>query len=289
MSRRHLSFHLLLAFLLGTLCAQAAPSGRIEGGKGVGAVRLGQNEQQVVRLLGRPAKVTPSPNDPNSKLMDYPSQGFSVFMGSSGGVIGVMVSGSSWRTPEGIGVGSTQAQVTGLFGPGLARGGGNLTYASRGLAFSFQGGKVQTVYVVQREDERPLLGDRLIEPGRRIGEIRLGDPIARVESAWGRADSVFPLDQASGRTVYLYKEEALGLVVFSGRIEAMRLQTGDFITREGVKVGSSRSEVLRAFGRTYRSEPDRLLYEVRGIGFWFQGDRVKEIQVVSGRSSAPRR
>ena len=77
--------------------------------------------------------------------------------------------------------------------------------------------------------------------------------------------------------------EGLGLVVLEGRIQGVILETGDFITREGVKVGSTRAEVLRVFGSTFRAEPERIWYEVRGIGFWFQGDRVRQIQVVSGQ------
>jgi hypothetical protein len=271
----------LLAFLL--VLPALAESNLIQGGQGVGRIRLGQSLNQVQSALGPPTRVTASPNDPNARLLDYPARGLAIFLGSSGGVIGVVVSTSSFRTPEGLAVGAAQAQVLKAFGQGLWRGQGNLTYPSRGLAFSFQGGKVHTIYVFQREDDRALMGDRLIEPGRRVGGIKIGDPVAVVEEAWGRADQVLTLGQGARQQLYRYKEEALGLVVCAGRIEGMILETGDFITREGVKVGSSRAEVLRVYGRTFRSEPERIWYDVRGIGFWFQGDRVRQIQVVSGR------
>lgn len=272
----------LAVLLLGSLPSEA-DSNLIQGGKGVGAVRLGQTMDEVKRAIGAPKKTTPSPNDPDSKLLDYPSRGLSVFMGSSGGVIGVVVSGASWRTPEGVCVGTAQARVTELFGRGLQRGQDNLTYAARGLAFSFKGGKVRTIYVFQPEEERALLGDRIIEPGRRVGDIRVGDPLSRVEDAWGKADKVLDLGKGTGRKLHRFKEEAVGLIVYRGLIEGMILETGDFITRQGVKVGSSRAEVLQAFGRTYRSEPERLWYDVSGIGFWFQGDRVRQIQVLAGK------
>jgi len=255
----------------------------IQGGQGVGVVRLGQTLGELRKALGPPAKVTPSPNDPNSKLLDYPKRGLSVFLGSSGAVIGVVVRGQSWRTPEGVAVGTPQVRVTKSFGKGLVRGEGNLTYPARGLAFSFRKGKVHTIYVFQREEDRALMGDRLIEPGRRVGMIQLGDPISRVEDAWGRADRVLPLGQGGQERLHSFKEEAIGLVVLAGRIQGVILETGDFITREGVKVGSTRAEVLRVFGTTFRTEPERIWYDIRGIGFWFQGDRVRQIQVVSGR------
>lgn len=276
--------HLLVTVLVALLVAPVlADSSLIQPGRGVGAIRLGQTLDQVRAVLGPPARVTASPNDPNARLLDYPSRGLAVFLGSQGGVIGVVVSASSWRTPEGLAVGAPQAQVVRRYGQGLWRGQGNLNYPARGLAFSFQGGRVHTIYVFQREDDRALMGDRLIDPGRRVGGIRIGDSVAVVEEAWGRADQVLPVGRGSNQKLYRYKEEALGLVVCAGRIEGMILETGDFITREGVKVGSSRAEVLRVFGRSFRTEPERIWYDVRGIGFWFQGDRVRQIQVLSGR------
>ncbi|MGI5843436.1 MAG: hypothetical protein ACOX9B_04575 [Candidatus Xenobium sp.] len=278
------AFLLFMFLVFGLLGARpgSAQSDLIRGGQGVGVVRLGQTLGELRKALGPPARVTSSPNDPNSKLLDYPKRGISVFLGSSGGVIGVVVHGRSWQTPEGIAVGTSQGQVTKLFGKGLVRGEGNLTYPDRGLAFSFRNGKVHTIYVFQREESRALMGDRLIDPGRRVGQILLGDPISRVEEAWGRADRVLPLGQGGQEKLYSFKEEAVGVVVLGGRIQGVILETGDFITREGVKVGSTRAEVLRAFGTTFRSEPGRIWYDVRGIGFWFQGDRVRQIQVVSG-------
>jgi len=232
----------------------SAQSNLIRGGQGVGVVRLGQTLGELRKALGPPARVTASPNDPNSRLMDYPKRGISVFLGSSGAVIGVVVRGRSWRTPEGVAVGTPQGRVTKAFGKGLVRGEGNLTYPDRGLAFSFRSGKVHTIYVFQREEDRALMGDRLIEPGRRVGQILLGDPISRVEDAWGRADRVLPLGQGSQERLHSFKEEAIGVVVLAGRIQGVILETGDFITREGVKVGSTRAEVLRALdflpGRT---------------------------------------
>lgn len=280
-SRRLLPVLVLLLALGAGILPCRAEGNLIRGGVGVGPVRLGQTMDELKKALGAPARTTPSPNDPDSKLLDYPARGLSIFMGSSGAVIGVVVSGTSWKTSEGIGVGSPQARVTELFGRGLQRGPENLTYPSRGLAFAFQGGKVRMVYVVQKEEERPLLGDRLVDPGRRVGDLRIGDPVSRVDEAWGRADKTLPLGK--DRQLHVYKEEAVSLVVYGGRVEAIILETGDFITREGVKVGSTRAEVLKAFGRIYRTEPDRIWYDVRGIGFWFQGDRVRQIQVVAGK------
>lgn len=251
----------------------------IKGGEGVGSIRLGSSLAQVQQILGRPDKALPSPNDPQAKLLHFKSQGLAVFMGSNGRVIGVTVLSGSWKTPEGIGLGSAATSVTQTYGQGLQRGQGNINYATKGLAFSLRQGKVTGIYVFKREDDRPLLGDRLIIPGQRVGQIKIGMPASTVSQAWGQADSVTPMGQG-GRSLYRYREEALGLIVSnSGRIEGLVMETGDFITQQGVKVGSSQAEVVRAFGQAPMSGGS-LIYEKKGIGFRFTQGRVSQITVL---------
>ena len=98
--RSRLSLPVLVVLLaLGAgLLPSRAEGNLIQGGKGVGPVRLGQTMDEVKKAVGAPARTTPSPNDPNSSLLDYPARGLQVFMGSSGAVIGVVVSGASWKT-----------------------------------------------------------------------------------------------------------------------------------------------------------------------------------------------
>ena len=85
---------------------------------------------------------------------------------------------------------------------------------------------------------------------------------------------------SSGRSLYRYKEEALGLIVNSnGIIEGMVMETGDFITKEGVKVGSSKDEVFKVFGQTNPANGS-LIYEKQGIGFRLTQGRVSQITVL---------
>ncbi|MCR4783456.1 MAG: hypothetical protein K6A35_02940 [bacterium] len=257
----------------------AAGGNLVQGGQGVGPVRLGQNLNQVQAVLGAPDKVQASPNDPNSKLMYYKKHGLAVFLGSNGGVIGVTVMGGNWQTPDGIKIGSDAASVVKIYGQGLQRGQGNVNYASRGLAFSLKQGRVSSIYVFKREEDRPLLGDRLIIPGQRVGSIKIGMPASSVANAWGNADNITAMG-SSGRSLYRYKEEALGLIVNSnGIIEGMVMETGDFITKEGVKVGSSKDEVFKVFGQTNPANGS-LIYEKQGIGFRLTQGRVSQITVL---------
>lgn len=266
-----------LFLLLG--CAVYAAGSVITAGQGVGSVSLGQKKAQVTALLGNPDQVKSSPNDPNAQLLFYKAKGLAVFVGSNGAVIGITVQGGPWKTPEGIGVGSAGAAVTKTYGQGLQRGQGNITYASKGIGFSIRNGVVSQIYIMKREDDRPLLGDRLIIPGARVGGIKIGMAYNQVAQAWGQADSVTSMG-ASKCTLCRYREEAIGLIVSaSGQIEGMVMETGDFITKEGVKVGSSRDEVVRVFGKGSGGQND-LIYEAKGIGFRFTQNRVSQITVL---------
>ncbi|MGM9991795.1 MAG: hypothetical protein ACI376_02960 [Candidatus Bruticola sp.] len=274
-----LSVSLILLLFLSGLALAAANSHTIIGGQGVGAVRLGQNINQVRSILGAPSKVVASPNDPNSQLLHFTKQGLAVFMGSNGSVIGVTVTGGSWKTPEGIGIGSPGSSVTKIYGQGLQRGQGNINYASRGLAFSIRSGKVANIYVFKREEDRPLLGDRIIVPGTRVGSIKIGTPLSTVSNSWGNADNVTPMGQ--GRNLHRYKEEAIGLIINPQQIiEGVVMETGDFITKEGVKVGSSQAEVTKVFGNI-KITGGSLIYESKGIGFRLTQGRVSQITVLS--------
>ncbi|MGM9998035.1 MAG: hypothetical protein ACI38Q_01340 [Candidatus Bruticola sp.] len=274
-----LSISLILLFLLASWAYAAANGNAIIGGQGVGAVRLGQNINQVRSVLGAPGKVVASPNDPNSQLLHFTQHGLAVFMGSNGAVIGVTVTGGQWKTPEGIGVGSPGNLVTKTYGQGLQRGQGNINYASRGLAFSIRSGKVANIYVFKREEDRPLLGDRIIVPGTRVGSIKIGTPLSTVSNSWGNADNVTPMGQ--GRSLHRYKEESIGLIVNPKQtIEGVVMETGDFITKEGVKVGSSQAEVTKVFGNM-KVSGGSLIYENKGIGFRLTQGRVSQITVLS--------
>lgn len=230
--------------------------------------------------LGRSDQVSSSPNDPGAKFYGYPRFGVTVFIGSEGKVIGVTVTSAQYHTPEGLGVGSTRAQVEKAYGRGLSRGSGNVNYAARGLAFSYAGEKVTHVFVFKPEQSRPYLGDRQIVPGSRVGDLKLGAPADPVRKAWGEPSGTTPLSGIPGE-IWNYKDQGVGVLASEGKIRALMVSSGDFITREGVQVGSSLAEVKRAFGTDGESSADFYFYPRKGIGFQLVGGRVSEIRVVA--------
>lgn len=270
------SFFALLLFLLWPGLAAAG----VQGGRGAGGVELGWSFAKVKETLGEPRSSHPSPSHPGFIFHRYPDRGLSVFVNDQGRVIGIAVSTPAHRTPEGIRVGSARAEVEQAYGKGIPRGPGNVNYPGRGLAFRYRDGRVEQIYVFRPERDRPLLGDRLIIPGRRVGEIRLGQKSEVVLKAWGPPDRTSPL---AGAAVALYAGRGVGVIIRSGRIEGLLVETGDFMTREGIQVGSTRDQVVAALGPGYTESGPQLYYSERGIGFVLEGNQVVEIQVLAPR------
>ncbi len=88
-----------------------SPDHRIRPGIGAGGVRLGMTEGQVLRVLGAPER-----RSTNDGLVTIAWVGISVrcIAGPGGRVIEVEVTDRGIRTDEGIGVGSTMAEVEGM-------------------------------------------------------------------------------------------------------------------------------------------------------------------------------
>lgn len=272
----------LLAALLFFFCLLAMPTlaqkQLVVPGKAAGSVELGTEFGRYRSVLGNPAKVESSPSDPSTKL--YRFGDLCLLVGQQDKVIGITVLSNNYRTAEGFGVGSTESEIQQRFGPGLSRGTGNRTYPSRGIGFSFDNSaRVSQLYVFKTEGERPLLGDRIIRAGSRAGELRLGMRLSAVEQAWGAATSTVPMNQ--GRMLVTYQSYSVRFVVQSGVIDAILLTTGDFITPEGLKVGSTTVEVQKALGQSRSKNKSGLFYPKQGIGFIVESNQVTEIQILS--------
>lgn len=247
-------------------------------GKSAGVVELGTDYNLYKTSLGAPTKVESSLSDPSTKL--YRHNDMCLLVGKSNMVIGITVLSPSFRTPEGFGIGSTDNQIMERFGAGLQRGLGNRTYPTRGIGFSYDSSnKVSQVYVFRTEGERPLLGDRLLMAGARAGELRLGMKQSAIEQAWGQPSKVTPMDQ--GRTLVTYTSNSVRFVVQGGVVDAILVATGDFITPQGLKVGSSSVEVQKVLGQSRSKNKKGLFYPKLGIGFLTESNQVTEVQILS--------
>ena len=129
----------------------------IEPGVGVGKVRAGMSMDEVIAQLGKPD------GKPGDRHLEYRRLGFAVGFGRDGGVNVVMCGNSSGvndslakaftgRTKEGLGLGSSRADVVKAYGEpsGVEKGPAgreSLKYTPLGLTFLLLEGKVHHITV----------------------------------------------------------------------------------------------------------------------------------------------
>ena len=275
-SPRYLLF-LLLALLLAP--AVRAKTSLLIPGKGFGTVQLGAEYVDFAPAFGKPKKVTTSTEDPSIKMVWFES--FAVQVNHDGKVIGITVLSPDYRTSEGLGVGSTNENIQKALGAGLVRGESGRVYPSRGIGFMFSNGKAAYVLVFKAEEGAvtPLLGDRLLIGGQRAGDLRLGMPFATVQKAWGSPSGEKPM--GPGRTLADYQKEGVRFVVGGGKVEAILVTTGDFISASGIKVGGRRAEIEKKLGPAPSHKGDGIFYPKKGVGFLLATDEIREIQILA--------
>jgi hypothetical protein len=113
--------------------------------------------------------------------------------------------------------------------------------------------------------------DTLIVPGERIGPIRLGMLPGDVVRALGQPSKINTYPHGGIEYDYRYDDKYF-FVTFSAvpETEADQIGTSDprYATREGIRIGSSGVDVVRAYGRNYnKSSVNTVCYAELGI--WF--------------------
>lgn len=139
----------------------------IEPGVAVGKIHLGMSKAQVVAEIGPPGRQT-------ANSLEYPRLGLAVMPNADGmvqvvmcgdvmGINGPFAKAFKGRTKEGIGMKSTREEVLKAFGEPAAHekmplGIESMTYASLGLTFTLEDGKVYHIIVrlKAREPDRTI-------------------------------------------------------------------------------------------------------------------------------------
>jgi hypothetical protein len=249
-----------------------AQAWQIKPGTSYGPISLGQSLTQAEQSLGAPIQSRPSQSDPESSLKTY-AKNVLLLVNGKKKVIGITVFQNGASTPEGVGVGSPIAQVRKALGAGLPRGSGQIAYPSRGIGFAYDSaGVVERVFLFKVEAPTALQGDRLLVPGQRCGDLKVDMALSQVESAWGKA----PVHQGKD---HRWPDKGVGLLVDGGKVVAITVTTGDYITAKGLKMGSSRSEVQAEYGAAPEGKGENLIYPARGIAFYLAGDTVSTVQI----------
>jgi len=267
----------IVLFLVVTLlfpCLLVAQSWPVKAGHSYGPIQLGQALDQAQQSLGQPTQRKTSAGDPSSQLLTY-SKSVMLLVNQDKKVLGITLWAPGARTAEGVGMGSSQQEVQSKLGKGLQRGSGQVLYNESGIGFSYsESGKVDTIFLFRPEAQLALHGDRIIVAGQRSGDIKLGMTLAQVEKAWGKAPN------QSGKD-HRWPDRGVGLLVDGGRVQAITLTTGDYITQKGLKVGSTRQDVLSVLGApsTQGGGEGVMLYPSRGIAFYLAGNLVGTVQI----------
>lgn len=239
----------------------------IVGGKRVSSIELGQPIGKYEKVLG-PYKVVGS-------MFDYHKQGITLMV-KNGIVEGIMVYSPTYKTPEGIRVGMPTKKLKEKYGNYLVTEAGALVYTELGLAFNEKDSKITRIMVVPATPD-PLLGDKLIIPGDRAGNIKIGMDISRVEKLWGKPTSVEKHPNNDKVFQYKYEQKGVVILVEDGIISGVRILSYKFQTREGISVKSTKEQVINTYGKRYKEVEDSINYKSLGIGFYFRKGEVLEI------------
>lgn len=238
----------------------------IVGGKRVGPVTLGENLSKYEKFLG--PRSTKSPN-----LFYYPRRSMLLLV-RNGKIQGITVFSPDYRTKKGVRVGSPLSALEKHYGNYLETDAGSLIYSDLGLAFFEEGGKITRVMVVTAQEDQ-LLGDKMLIPGTRAGNIKIGMDVDLVKKYWGEPDKV---EEIRGKLKsYQYRAKAIKLLIADGIIHGIQVNSYKFRTPEGIGINSTRQQVVKTYGNRYRQVENSLMYNSLGIGFYFHQDQVIEV------------
>lgn len=253
----------------------------IEGGKRVGGFELGRKFSDYSKVLGSATKTTQSDVSDDAKLVYYKQYGL-WFLVKKDLVNGITVASPLFTTVEGVKIGSTPDDVVRCYGQPESTGRTDyVRYPEKGLAFSYENGRVSRIYVVDKEQRDLARGDARIVPGSRAGGLQLGQHIDFVLKQWKNPSKRVAIPNRPGMEWWSYQNKGVMVVVNNGRLGGLRIFSPDFRTGQDIHVGSTRGDVLRVFGKPTRKDEALEEYPARGIGFVFdEDDKVSEIWIV---------
>jgi hypothetical protein len=269
---RRISLFLVLMVLAMTLPSLSAEDPwLIRGGVGVGKFRIGQDIAVYRNDLG-PLEAKPSAR--SGKTAFYSKRTDLMFLTRKGVIEGITVFSPRYHTAKGIQVGSPKDLVRKTLGAWLELRTDNVVYRRLGLAFTFEGGRVSQIYVVEAESPDPLHGDGFIVAGVRAGNLRIGMPFATVQKTWG------PPEEESGN-LCKFKNKGIMIMAQGGKVTGVIVYAGDYETVEGVRVGTPKAKVLKIYGTKYASSGETVEYVKKGVGFVIGEERVVQIMVTA--------
>ncbi|MFP4497261.1 MAG: hypothetical protein ACLFQV_03540 [Vulcanimicrobiota bacterium] len=263
-------FLILFVFSL-VLTPVFAGDNYIVGGKRVGPILIGKPLSQYEHLLGNRATINPS-------FFDFPQRKIAILVDNSRNIKGIMVYFQNYKTKQGVKVGMPVSALNKHYGNYLKTDAGSLVYSELGLAFNEKSGNISRIMVVQSTPDT-LLGDKMIVPGVRAGNIKIGMEIEGVKKYWGEPKSAEPLKGNQKIIVYNYENKAVKILVGDGIVHGLQINSYKYQTPEGIGIDSSKDKVVKTYGNRYSEVENSLMYNSLGVGFYIHKDKVLEILV----------
>jgi hypothetical protein len=131
----------------------------------------------------------------------------------------------------------------------------------------------------QRQVAESLVDDGVIEPGKRIGRLRLGGKLHEVTKRVGKGEVLGPGDLYRNSTLYNWENIGLRLIANNDTGDLLWISVStapanpwsEVSTSTGVRLGSTEHEVLSAMGQPSATFADTynksIYYEGKGIIF----------------------
>ena len=111
---------------------------------------------------------------------------------------------------------------------------------------------------------------QLIEPGVGIGEVKFGMSVKEVKEILGKPDQesdYFLVFNRFGLSIETENGVVNGILCMDATDSVPDMKACEARTKEGIGIGSTKEEVLAAYGEPTLSEPLRLKYEQLGACF----------------------
>ena len=136
------------------------------------------------------------------------------------------------------------------------------------------------VYKTPDPVARVELTPGVIEPGKGISKVRLGQSQKEVEAVLGAPNELDTNEYSPGQVYALYYQRGIELVYADSKLEAITLHSAEkkwsaFTggTADGLGVGSTAAEILEKMGEPEEDSPKALRYQK--LGLWFRLDSDK--------------
>jgi len=124
-----------------------------------------------------------------------------------------------------------------------------------------------------------LLGDKLIVPGVRVGNIYLDKSATYIEKEWGNPEAVTPLTgHIRGKLLFYSSTKGIILITERNRIKAIVVVSPVFETEKGLKVESD-SSLIKKNHSNGAAIGEQMIYKNEGISFLVKAGKIKEISI----------